>query len=537
LKKTDAKGGHFLNAFEKAVTVANKKVKEESGDDFKAPDREKVLKAAKEDWSEVQDKTEELFREYTGRITTLIDTAYDNAKESIDDSDMSKDDKSKAFERLGEDHVLALKTLTTSRMEFSSIVDSIRGKKISECFIAYEGTCLKNAVRSLLRGNIANGLEEYRRNRGRPAVGAPGFLVSVLKAIGGVKWLVSEHWIYAIVFVLVCLAIWALFGGAMHRIAAIQSAREEKISAFQALRFARRKFLSYFVAPAVPLIIILLVGLLIMAGGLLTNIPFIGPVIVGVLFIFALLLGLVIAFLLIGLVTGFGLIYPTIAVEGSDSFDAMSRSFSYVFSRPWRTGLYTIVAMVHGSICYVFVRIFAFLALTATHFFVKSAVWAGGQNLPGVADADKLDVLWAAPTFETLHAWNWHAMTVSQAVGAVCIMVWVYLIIGLVAAFALSYFASGTTMIYYLLRRKVDATDLDEVYIEEEEHPVETPAEAPDQTEKEEAPAEEKKPAKKKKEKPSRQVEEPSEQTEKSSEQAETPSEQADDEKEEEKKE
>ena len=38
-----------------------------------------------------------------------------------------------------------------------------------------------------------------------------------------------------------------------------------------------------------------------------------------------------------GTVGGFGLMYPTVAVEGSDSFDAISRSFSYVFARPWRS--------------------------------------------------------------------------------------------------------------------------------------------------------------------------------------------------------
>ena len=38
--------------------------------------------------------------------------------------------------------------------------------------------------------------------------------------------------------------------------------------------------------------------------------------------------------ILLGLTGGFNLMYPTIAVEGSDSFDAISRSFSYVYARP-----------------------------------------------------------------------------------------------------------------------------------------------------------------------------------------------------------
>jgi hypothetical protein len=59
--------------------------------------------------------------------------------------------------------------------------------------------------------------------------------------------------------------------------------------------------------------------------------------------------------------------------------------------------------------------------------------------------------------------------------------VWVAIVVGLVAAYMLTYFASSTTAIYYILRRRVDATDLDDVYVEEEEDlapsvPAEEPA-------------------------------------------------------------
>ena len=60
---------------------------------------------------------------------------------------------------------------------------------------------------------------------------------------------------------------------------------------------------------------------------------------------------------LLGTVGGFNLMYPTIAVEGSDSFDAISRTFSYVYARPWRMLFYTLVAIVYGALCYLFVRL------------------------------------------------------------------------------------------------------------------------------------------------------------------------------------
>ena len=89
-------------------------------------------------------------------------------------------------------------------------------------------------------------------------------------------------------------------------------------------------------------------------------IPFIGPILVGLLFFLALAASLVMTLLVLGTVGGFDLMYPTIAVEGSDSFDAISRSFSYVYARPWRMLWYTAVAVIYGAATYLFVRLFLF---------------------------------------------------------------------------------------------------------------------------------------------------------------------------------
>jgi hypothetical protein len=95
-----------------------------------------------------------------------------------------------------------------------------------------------------------------------------------------------------------------------------------------------------------------------------------------------------------------------------------------------------------------------------------------------------MDAMWARPTFTTLHEWNWEAMSGPESVGAVLLAIWVYLVIGGVMAFVLSYFSGSTTTIYYLLRREVDATDLDEVYVDDDED--DEPFEAPDPAQAEE---------------------------------------------------
>jgi hypothetical protein len=54
-------------------------------------------------------------------------------------------------------------------------------------------------------------------------------------------------------------------------------------------------------------------------------------------------------------------------------------------------------------------------------------------------------------------------------ISAFMVGLWVTLFFLLVIGFAYSYYFSAFTMVYYLMRRKVDDTELDEVYLEEDE--------------------------------------------------------------------
>jgi hypothetical protein len=57
----------------------------------------------------------------------------------------------------------------------------------------------------------------------------------------------------------------------------------------------------------------------------------------------------------------------------------------------------------------------------------------------------------------------------AKLTGAFLVSVWLYVFFLLVLGFSYSYFWSSSTIIYLLMRRKVDDTDLDEVYLEDEE--------------------------------------------------------------------
>ena len=477
-------------------------VKNETYDDDKSVDQRDNTDAKKEDWSGLLGDAEDEIDKTREKIAAILDGAYEDAEKAIVAKALKdKDEENKQYAALEEAYDKAIRAKVRIVAKFNKAAEAVRGKLVFESFLAYEGRCLSNALRAVRYGNFTTGLDDYEEIANKKSIrlldkdpkaplfagvkgagseDSAGFLFWIMMADHGLVWLFCNHWLFAIVFLTFALSAWALFGGAMHRIAALHAAREEKISMVQALRFSSSRFISFFAAPLIPLIIILFLGLFLFLGGLLFgNAGGWLAWIMAILFPIAIVIGLVIAFLAIGLAGGCGLMYPTIAVEGSDAFDAISRSFSYVFARPWRTGLYGLIALVYGTICYLFVRLFAFVALAGTHWFVKGGIFGGGSDL--AANADFMDKLWPAPEFSNFHPpVSWEALGGLESLSAGIIAIWVYMVIALVAAFGLSFLASSTTVIYYLLRRKVDATDLDDVYIEEEEEPV-PPSESPDE--------------------------------------------------------
>lgn len=313
---------------------------------------------------------------------------------------------------------------------------------------------------------------------------ARGVLANNWLDVGGVKdcilnfivwgpaWAFGAHWLFAIIFGLWLLIIWAVFGGAIARISAVQVAREEKISVRQAIGFSINKFLSFLSAPLIPLVIVFVAGSVVALVGM--GLMYVTPLL-GILMILALIAGFVMTLLLIGTFGGLNLMYPTVAVEGSDSFDAISRSFSYVFAKPWRMLWYTLVAVVYGALTYVFVRFVVYLSLILTHFFVG---WWSVRS----ADSEYLlwSEMWPKPDFWSMpYQIDFMSLSTLSCISAVIIAFWVYIIIALMGAFVISFYFSANTIIYYLMRKEVDATEMDDVYVEQKDEEVTEPAAAP----------------------------------------------------------
>jgi len=212
------------------------------------------------------------------------------------------------------------------------------------------------------------------------------------------KWAFMYHTIYCIFFGLIKLCIIAVGGGAICRIASLQLARGEKAGLFEALQYSGKKFTSFFAAPLIPLGIIIVIGLLISLLGLIANLPYIGELIMGIFTPLAILAGVLLAIIAIGAIGGFNLMFPAVAYDGSDCFDAISRSMSYVYARPWRMAFYTAVALIYGAICYIFVLFFAYLLLSITHLFLGVGIFVDNSS----KEVDKLSALWPETSFQSL---------------------------------------------------------------------------------------------------------------------------------------
>ncbi len=370
-----------------------------------------------------------------------------------------------------EDEVKLLRKAISAQQVVREL-NQVTGQGIFAAFLNHEIATFHKAIQAILALNVGLASDP-------PA----GLKANFIDAIGGIVWLFGAHWFYAVVFTLLALLIWSLFGGAICRIAALHAARDEKISFKQSLKFSGRKLFSFFSAPLIPVGLVVVIGAVVVVGGLLGAIPYVGEIFAGVLWPLALLSGFIMVLVIIGTVSGWMLMFPTIAVEGSDSFDALSRSFSYVYSKPWRTAFYVLVSGLYGAVCYLFVRLFAHMLLNATHVAAGLGMNADGSHmLPETVG--KLDAIWSRTGLldagRFYGAFGQYPLNGSESVGAFLIMVWTFVVVGSVIAFTISFYFSASTMIYYLLRREVDATDIEDVYLEEYEEEMATVAAPPE---------------------------------------------------------
>ncbi|MBI4229695.1 MAG: hypothetical protein HY608_02555 [Planctomycetes bacterium] len=322
-----------------------------------------------------------------------------------------------------------------------------------------------------------------------------------------------------------CLAagwyIWSMFGGAITRIAAVEIAKDERIEFAEAWTYARTNWRSYFWSPTIvalgmtmfalcnfaggywcghhhalaPWILGVGLGVVVLAflakaalgGGASARGAALGALAVVALaavswpqryvgeavFLFpglplALLSGLLILLLGIGVALGWPLMLPAISAEGTDSFDAIARSFSYLYGHPWRYLWYHIVGALYAIPCVLFV-------LAAACALTHVALCTGGMGMDLCTDDAQARY---APVHDTIsyvfaglgigHSGDLPDGRLARAVGY-CASIVLLVLWGLSVAYIPAFILTAHTVMYFLLRKVTDGTEMKEVFEEEPE--------------------------------------------------------------------
>ncbi|NQV35235.1 MAG: hypothetical protein HQ515_21250 [Phycisphaeraceae bacterium] len=270
-----------------------------------------------------------------------------------------------------------------------------------------------------------------------------------------IEWAFRYHLLYSILFFAIMLAVSAVTGGAICRMAALEFAQEERPGLLESLRYGLQRFGSFYGAPLTPVAIVAGFGSFIFVLGLLGNIKYVGEILVGLSMPLILIAGVLMMLVILGTLGGLNLMFPTIAFENSQCFLAVNNSFRYVFSRPWRLGFYSGVALVYGAISYAMTRFFVFGLLLSAYRFLE---------LGFLENNAKLLRLWQEPRFESLYTLTLpSSQTVTESIGAILIQISVLTVIGLLVAYVVSFCFSANTIIYALMRKRVDNIELTEV--------------------------------------------------------------------------
>lgn len=274
--------------------------------------------------------------------------------------------------------------------------------------------------------------------------------------------------IVSLLLLLGLLCVWSVVGGAITRIAALEYAKDESLRLIDALKFSVKKFWSYFWSPCIPAIGVILFALFNVLGGFIGKFGGVGNMFVAFGFPLAIILSLMIAFIGVVGVIGMCLMFPTISAEGSDAFDAMSRAYSYVLSKPKKYILYFFTTTISTIFFVIFVGFVVSFVINITFDTVGIGMGEKFKNIVATVKIHPNYCSIVGTNITSFKAGLSSLPGLSEKLVACSIMLClIFLKVG-VAGFAVAYLASAKTIVYFLMRRDVDETDISDVYIENE---------------------------------------------------------------------
>ncbi len=276
------------------------------------------------------------------------------------------------------------------------------------------------------------------------------------------------------------ILVWSFIGCAITRVCVMRLARDESLGIDDAFEFAIAKYRDCLGAVLMPLTGVAVLCIPLGFLGLMLGFD-VGVFLLGLFWFLVLLGAAIIAFLLIGLLFGWPLIVASISTEGQNSFDAVTRAFAYTFQRPLNYALYMFVAVLFGGFCWLIVS-------TVTDSVVHLGYWATSWGANRVS-ADRIEVVkgFVDPVVASsvqpgasdspLPVLNIDEPAVSSALrrGRQVIGFWNGFARTLASAFIYGLFWCMAGAIYLLLRRDVDETEMDEVFLVDEKRTYDLP--------------------------------------------------------------
>ena len=258
------------------------------------------------------------------------------------------------------------------------------------------------------------------------------------------------------------IAVWSFAGLGICRVCLLRLTRGEQAGLDDAFEFSIDNWSRAFGAVMAPLLAVAVLCIPTFVFGLLLGFD-IGVLLVGLLWFIVVGISIVMGILLLGLLFGWPLMIASVACESQNAFDSMTRSFAYVLQRPFHYLCYALLAILFGGVAWVIVASIADGMVGLTYWSVS---W--GANLSGADPVTGLDRIDEIVLGLPLDADDNPTETNSMYAGRSAINFWNAVIKSLAAAFLYGLFWCLSSAVYLLLRKDVDQTEMDEIFLIDE---------------------------------------------------------------------
>ena len=283
-------------------------------------------------------------------------------------------------------------------------------------------------------------------------------LDNVWLCVRATGWAFRFHPVYSGIYFSASFLIFVFVGGAISRCAALEFAKAERPGLFEAAGYAAQNYRSFLTAPLLPLGLVGVFAFVVILLGMVAAIPRIGELLMVLLFGFVLFFGFLVTLIVLGTLAGGLLLFPSTAYEKTTGPDSIGRAFNYVLHCPTWMFYYVLISSVFGTFFYLVLRLLIFLAIRLTYSLLLAGMMIVNQSA-------KLERIWPEPKLLSFLTTPLASEVWSESASSVVIYLFMLGIVGILLSYIVSYFFSSATVIYALMRKKVDKIEAEQIFV------------------------------------------------------------------------